>query len=160
MSSLSPDVLDLVEFEPIEDFFLPVLRDGLGPSVTVGATIPQDTPFPFVLARRLPGSFEFSSDGRFLEGGLLLINTFTVGIDGDADGARLQEAVRVVLRNAWLNRVIVPGVGHLYGIRRVAEPHRSPDWATSVGPVQYADLPSDTWRYESSYAFGLRRPLT
>lgn len=160
MSSLPANVLDLVEFEPVEDFFLPVLRQGLGGGVETVATIPQAVTFPMVLVRRLPGHLEFGSDHLYIEGGLISVHTFTEGLDGDQDGARLQEAVRVVLRNAWLNRVVVEGVGHLIGIRRVNEPHRVPDWATSTGPVQYADLPTGTWRYESSFAFGLRRHMT
>jgi hypothetical protein len=39
------------------------------------------------------------------------------------------------------------------------EPTRQSDWATSSGPVQYADLPSGFYRYQTNYTVKMRRPV-
>ncbi|PSL04133.1 hypothetical protein CLV30_106138 [Haloactinopolyspora alba] len=162
-----PDAVDeLVEFAPLEDVLLPILRDGL-PGVAVYSLIPEEglrafvegEVLPFVLVRRHAQQGYWDGDIRFLDQGDFTIHTFTADPDGDEDGARLSDAVRVVLRNAWMNKVTVPGRGSVTRLRMLESPRRVTDWATSSGPVQYADLPTGVWRYETLYGITIRRAL-
>jgi hypothetical protein len=90
-------------------------------------------------------------DPRFTDTGRFAIHTFTADPDGDYKGAVLSEAVRVVLRNAYLEQVVGPDLGSVIEIEMTSEPTRSSDWSTSSGPVQYADLPTGYWRYQTTY---------
>lgn len=154
---LPQSVLDLVEFSPIEDILLTLLRDGL-PDVPVYSLIPKAAPPTFILVRRMPGMGGWRGDPRFTDAGRFFVNTFTHDPDGDQKGALLSEAVRVVLRDASLNHVVVPGRGSIISIEMSQEPARKTDWATSSGPVQFADLPTGFWRYETTYLINVRKP--
>jgi hypothetical protein len=154
---LPPSVLNLVEFSPVEDIMLTILRAGL-PDIPVYSLIPEEAPPAFVLVRRLHGMGQWNGDPRFTDSGRFFVHTFTEDPDGDEKGALLSEAVRVVLRNAWLDHVSVPGRGSVIAIKMLSEPSRKTDWATSSGPVQFADLPTGFWRYESTYEIAIRKP--
>ncbi len=54
----------------------------------------------------------------------------------------------------------MPGRGHLTRVQMTSAPRRVTDWATATGPVQYADLPTGVWRYETQYRIGIRKPHT
>jgi hypothetical protein len=155
--ALPQSVLDLIEFSPVEDLLLEVLRAGL-PDVPVYSLIPKDAPDLFVLVRRMAGMGGWSGDQRFTDAGRFFINTFTVDPDGDAKGAQLSEAIRVVLRDAWLSNYTSPDYGSIIRIEMSQEPARRTDWATSSGPVQFADLPTGFWRYETTYTIKIRKP--
>lgn len=155
---LPQSVLDLVEFHPSEDILLAILREGL-PDVPSLSLIADDPKLPFILARRQPGSFlEGEGDPRFVDVSRFVIETFTEDPDGDEKGALLAEACRVVLRNAWLQSKNYPGLGSIVKIECLVKPARQSDWATSSGPVQYADLPTGYWRYEAQYSLVVRKP--
>jgi hypothetical protein len=154
---LPASVLDLVEFSPVEDIMLAILRQGF-PDIPVFSLIPEDPPPHFVLVRRLPGDHSWAGDARFTDEGRIQIHTFTQDPDGDWKGAMLSEAARVILKKAWLDHVTIPGLGSIIEIDLWAEPGRVPDWATSTGPVQYADLPQGYWRYQSTYKIQIRKP--
>lgn len=155
-SSLHPDVLALVEMSPVEDLLLGLLPQRLT-GVDVGSLIADDQAFPFVLIRRDGDWGEWGGDSRFVDSAQVSVQTFCAGLNGDSDAALLAEAVRVVLRDS-VNKV-VPGRGHLTKVHMIAAPRRQPDWATATGPVQYADLPTGVWRYETVFAIQIRRPL-
>lgn len=157
MSDLPASVYTLIENKPVEDIILAILREGL-PDVPVYSLIPETAPEFFVLVRRLGGAGGWAGDARFTDTGRFRIHTFTADPDGDYKGAILSEAVRVVLRNAWLNKWQNSDLGSVISIEMIAEPSRQTDWATSSGPVQYADLPLGYWRYESTYHLEVRRP--
>lgn len=154
--ALPQAIKDLAELSPVEDVLLNILRLGL-PGVTVRSLIPLDASFPLVIVRRAPGFGEWQGDTRFLDVAEVNIHAFTEDPNGDEDGAILSEAVRVVLRNAWFNKRVVPGLGSITSLRMTDAPRRVTDWATSTGPVQYADLPSGCWRYETTYKVGIRK---
>lgn len=157
MSALPPSVLALCELSPVEDILLAILREGL-PDVPVYSLIPEEAPPAFVLARRLHGMGSWDGDPRFTDSGRFFVHTFTSDPDGDEKGALLSEAVRVVLRNAWLAHKNLPGLGSIISIKMLSEPSRKTDWATASGPVQFADLPTGFWRYESTYDIKIRKP--
>jgi hypothetical protein len=164
--ALPSSVTDLVENHPFEDVLLPILRAGL-PDVEFVTLIPEEgmnawlegQSKPFVLVRRHPEQGFWRGDGKFTDGGSFILHAYTEDPNGDEDGALLSEACRVVLRNAWLNKVMVSGLGGIAHIRMLEPPRRTSDWATASGPVQYADLPTGMWRYETIYRLVVRRPL-
>jgi hypothetical protein len=157
MSDLPTSVYALIENKPVEDIILAILREGL-PDVSVVSLIPQEVPEHFVLVRRLQSLGDWHGDPRFTDEGRFAIHTYTADPDGDYKGAILSEAVRVVLRNASLHGWRHPDLGSVIEIAMVSEPTRATDWSTSTGPVQYADLPTGYWRYQSSYTLSVRRP--
>lgn len=154
---LPESVYALIESKPVEDMLLAILREGL-PDVEIYSLIPEDAPANFVLIRRLSGLGEWDGDPRFTDTGRFIIHTYTADPDGDYKGAVLSEAVRVVLRNAWMAKWSRPDLGSVIEIVMTTEPSRKTDWATSSGPVQYADLPTGYWRYESTYHIHVRNP--
>lgn len=159
MSGLPQSVLDLVELHPVEDIALAVLRDGL-PDIPVYSLIPEDAPRPFVLVRRDHNMGQWTGDPRFTDSARVTTHAYVDDPDGDEDAALLSEAIRVVMRNAWLDKKVVPGLGSIISIKMMSEPTRVTDWATSAGPVQFADLPTGVWRYETSYEFKIRKPVS
>jgi hypothetical protein len=155
-TELPQSVLDLIENRPVEDMLLAILRRGL-PDIPVVTLIAENPPPHFILVRRLSGLGDWKGDPRFTDTGRFFVHTFTQDPDGDWKGAILSEAVRVVLRNAWLEHWSFPGLGSVIEIQMNSEPTRKTDWATSAGPVQYADLPTGYWRYESTYSIQIRK---
>lgn len=158
-TDLPASALALVELSPIEDILLTILRDGL-PDIPVVSLIAEDPPPIFVLVRRMHGFGNWTGDPRFTDAARFSIHTYTADPNGDEKGALLSEAVRVVLRNAWLDHRQVPGRGSIIKINMTNEPTRVADWATASGPVQYADLPSGFFRYETMYDLSIRKPRT
>lgn len=154
---LPASVLELPELIPIEDIMLKILREGL-PDISVWSLIPDVAVTPFVLVRRKAGMGDWSGDARFTDEGHVAIGVFTKDPDGDLKCSVLSEAVRVILRRAWLEHWSDPDLGSIISLKMTSEPSRQADWATSSGPVQYADLPAGHWRYESSYSIKLRKP--
>lgn len=147
----------MAERTPIEDVALTILRAAL-PSVEFVSQIRKNQSFPVVLVRRLPAFIYAQTDERWLEQADLSIHSFALDPDGDRDAAILAEAVRVALRDAWLDNAGNDSIGWIARFSCLAPARRVPDWATASGPVQYADLPSNTWRYEGRYRLTVRKP--
>lgn len=156
MSDLPFEVLELVRLKPIEDLLLEVLRPRL-PGVSVQTLVNDDQTFPFVLVRTNGDWGSWSGDPRFIDTAQLNIQVYCDGLNADSDAALLSEAVRVILSDAV--NMVVPGYGYLTKADLSQRPRRVADWASSTGPVQYADLPTGVYRYESIYEIAVRRPL-
>jgi hypothetical protein len=112
---------------------LAVLRDGL-PGIEVKSLIAKNQTFPLVLVRRDPSFGNWTGDTRFLDAARVAIHVFCEDPDGDEDAAILSEAVRVVIRDAWLTQKVVPGRGHITRadlssaprrVRRLGHRHRA-----------------------------------
>ncbi|MGW7434721.1 hypothetical protein [Streptomyces sp. NPDC054849] len=157
MAGLPAEIKALAELSPVEDLLLAVLREGL-PGIAVNSLIARDQSFPLVLVRRDPSFGTWTGDARFTDSARISVQSFCEDPDGDADAAILAEAVRVVLRDAWLNQKVYAGRGHLTRVDMASAPRRATDWATATGPVQYADLPTGVWRYETQYDVEIRKP--
>ncbi|MEU9605457.1 hypothetical protein [Streptomyces sp. NPDC048057] len=157
MAGLPPGIKALAELSPVEDLMLAVLQQGL-PGIQVQSLISKNQTFPLVIARRDPSFGNWAGDTRFLDAARVAVHVFCEDPDGDEDAAILSEAVRVVLRDAWLKQVVYPGRGHITRVDLASAPRRQADWATSSGPVQYADLPTGVWRYEATYDIEIRKP--
>jgi hypothetical protein len=157
MAGLPPEIKALAELSPVEDLMLAILRDGL-PGIQVKSLIAKDQTFPLVLVRRDPSFGNWQGDTRFLDAARVAVHVFCQDPDGDEDAAILSEAVRVVIRDAWLSQKVVPSRGHITRVDLASAPRRVTDWATSTGPVQYADLPTGVWRYEATYDIEIRKP--
>ncbi|MEU7905885.1 hypothetical protein [Actinoplanes sp. NPDC049118] len=147
----------MAELSPVEDVMLWLLRAAL-PGVSVQSLIWIDQTFPMVLVRRAPSFGEWAGDTRFLDSADVIVHAFCTDPNGDEDAAILSEAVRVALRDAWLHHTVVPGRGNLIRVEMTSAPRRVTDWATATGPVQYADLPTGVWRYETQYRVAIRKP--
>ena len=162
MTGIPDEVKAMAELSPLEDVLLYVLRGALQDTygVNVQSLIEIDQTFPLVLVRRGPGFGEWEGDPRFTDIGPAVITTFAADPNGDEDAAILAEVARVVMRDAWLDQTVVPGRGYIFACDMTQAPRRVTDWATSSGPVQYADLPTGVWRYETVYRIGVRRPRT
>ena len=127
MAGIPPGIKALAEMSPLEDLLLYVLRAGL-PGVDVQTLISfENQTFPLVLARRSPTFGDWVGDTRFLDSGEVSVHCFAEDPNGDEDAALLSEAVRVVLRDAWLNQTVIPGRGHFTYIEMASPPRRSPD---------------------------------
>jgi hypothetical protein len=157
VAGLPEHIRKLAELSPAEDLLLALLREGL-PGIAVKTLIASDQSFPLVLVRRNPSFGNWGADTRFTDSARISVQAFCQDPDGDEDSAVLSEAVRVVLRDAWLTGKVVPDRGHLTHVEMVSAPRRATDWATATGPVQYADLPTGVWRYETEYQIDIRKP--
>ena len=155
---LPDSVLAQLQFKPVEDLIVPILRDAL-PDIPVHSLIWNDQQVPSILVRRLSTFGNWNGYPRLVDVSMLAIQCYTQDPDGDRDGAFLSEAVRVALRDAALRHALVPGVGWLSLCDMISAPRRSADWAPSQGPVQYADLPQGVWRYETTYSITSRPDL-
>jgi hypothetical protein len=157
MAGLPDHIKAKAELSPVEDLLLALMREELAP-VQVKTLISADQTFPLVLVRRAPSLGSWDGDARFTDSAQITVHTFCEDPNGDEDAAILAEAVRVTLRDAWFNQKVVPGRGHLISYEMTSAPRRVTDWATATGPVQYADLPTGVWRYETVYQIGIRKP--
>lgn len=157
MADLPPEVAALAQRVPIEDVLVAVLREAM-PDIEVVTQIRKDQTFPVILGRRLPTFYFSNGDERFLEQADVAVHVFATDPDGDRDAAVISEAVRVALLNAWLNNWGTPDLGWIKDFQTLNAARRVADWATASGPVQYADLPSNTWRYEGRYRLTIRKP--
>lgn len=159
MAGIPDGIKALAELSPVEDLVLAILREGL-PDLNVQTLIELNQTFPLVLIRRKASFGGGQADPRFTDAAAIAVYVFVSDPNGDEDAAILSEVVRVLLRNAWLDHRVVPGRGHITHVEMSAPPHRVTDWATASGPVQYADLPTGVWRYETGYLVEVKKPPT
>ncbi|MFC0622817.1 hypothetical protein [Kribbella deserti] len=159
MTGLPDAVRALAELSPLEDLILAILQPRLT-GVEVKTLIRADQDFPLVLIRRGDNFGTWAGDMRFTDAAQLNVHCFCADPDGDEDAAILSEAVRVILRDAWLTSLVIPGRGHLLHLEMQSAPRRATDWATATGPVQYADLPTGVHRYETRFNVAIRKPRT
>lgn len=155
-----PELLAKVQLFPLEDFVLAILKPILEPyGFGVTAQIEDRPEFPFILVSRGSGLGEWGGDKKaFRDTAQLIIHHYTMDPDGSQKGAVFGEVVRALLYEAAAEHWTHPEFGTLMNIRMTMEPTRRPDWATSSGPVQYADLPTGAWRYESHFDVTIRPP--
>ena len=152
-------VASKVEMSPMEDVGLFILRNEL-PDLPSYSLIPEQVQEDaFAVVRRSFPFGEWRGDPRFFDAARIDIHVYTQDPLGDTRGALVSEAIRVAFRDAFLKNLYVPGRGWVSKTKLLGEPVRKTDWATSAGPVQYADLPAGFWRYESKYAVQVRREL-
>jgi len=156
LDGLPESALSKAEFAPVEDVLLPLLRQAL-PGVRIYSEVPDGNLFPFVIVRVAPTERWWSGDDRFVDWATVFVHVFAGSPDGDRKAAILSEAVRVALRDAYLNSTVTEH-GYISSFRMTNRPSRRSDWATAQGPVQYADLPAGVTRYEAMYVLNIRRP--
>lgn len=159
MSGLPDDIKALAEMSPVEDLLLELLREKL-PGIAVQTLLKQHQDFPLVMVRRQHTMAFWDGDPRFIDACPVTIQAFCEDPDGDEDAAILSEAIRIVMRDAAKEQYEIDGRGRLMKAKLQQAPRRVADWATSAGPVQYADLPTGVWRYEATYKVAVRKPRT
>ena len=158
---LPEEITSRVELHPVEDIMLRCLREAM-PTSPIYSKIPFDQATLgdyFILVRRLPGWGMWDGDARFVDFAGVGVHVFTKDPNADMKAALISEAVRVAIRDAAKKRAYYPGLGGLVKTRMDEEPVRRTDWATSAGPVQFADLPAGYQRYEARYSVWIRRPI-
>ena len=163
---LPASIMDEIKFSPMEDVALAILRRAL-PDVLILSLIPDDVPHVpitdedaefFILTRRAYQWGEWAGDQRgFMDSGGIEIHVYTRDPDGDLKGALISEAVRSIFERAAREKWRIDEQTTVHSIQMIIEPVRKADWATSQGPVQYADLPQGSWRYITTYQVKTRR---
>lgn len=158
---LPASVKPKVALVPYEDLVLTILRKK-HPDMDFDSLISydmRDFKYAFVNVRRYPGDGYWSGRQRLLDDGSVLIEVFTKNPDGDAKGALISEALVNTIIEAGHEHEYYPGLGSIVKAELIEEPIRKTDWVTATGPVQFADLPTGTWRYETRIALKVRPPL-
>ena len=158
--NLPASVEGMIELSPMEDIALALLRHYL-PDLKIYSLIPEEVQEDaFVLVRRSFPFGEWQGDERgFLDSARLDIHVYAQDPYGDTRGALIAEAVRKAFAMARKDKFHVPGRGWVHRTKMLGEPSRKSDWATSAGPVQYADLPDGFWRYEARFLIVVRPEL-
>lgn len=157
---LPASVVARVEFTPVEDVALYILRHNFD-DIPIYSLIPESPPVgPFATVRRDTSFGDWQGDERFLDYGRVIVEVFTIEPDSDEKGALISEAIRTAMRDAWMTNLHIPDAGWVSRIKMTSEPQRRPNWATSQGSVQMADLPGNYTRYETKYALRIRKPTT
>ena len=156
---LPTSVTDKVLLHPTEDLLLAVLREGL-PGVPIFTLIPMDVGAMqfFVTIRRVPTMGNWRGDPRFMDHITASVQIFTKDPNADEKAALIGEAIRVTLFEAAREQKVYPFLGHLKSARMDEGPSRQTDWASTTGPVQYADLPAGFARYQATFSVRTRRP--
>lgn len=154
---LPASVLDRVRDRPIEDVVLAILRRGLS-DLPSYALIPPAVPAYFVLVRGLPESGEYGGRRGLFHKIDFAIHVYTEDPDGDEKATLIGDAVVDVMQQAFLEHWEFPQFGSVNKIICSQYPTRETDWATSSGPVQYADLPIGNWRNEARFRAVINTP--
>lgn len=158
---LPANVLAKRQFSPIEDIVLGILRDptiGI-PEIPCHANLEVLSDMPLILVRGMSDMGDWGGDPRgFYDTGRVAIHVYAKDPDGDMAASVISEAVRRVMFDAWRTHWRHPDLGVVTRLKMTGKPTRLPDWATATGPVQFADLPTGTWRYESRYSIVVGRP--
>lgn len=155
-----PDSIgETVEFSPLQRVGVAILREA-HPDVPIHEKIPlrfeKGERDAFVVVRRINALGMWEGRGGLLDSGALAIHVFSRDPDGETKGAILSEAMRASLFKAARNNWYDPEIGALSRIRVDEETNRKTDYATSAGPVQYADLPHGWWRHETRLMLWVR----
>lgn len=146
-----------IQFSPIEAVINSLLKEKF-PDLDSHVKITTKPRLPFVLVRRLDGMGDWAGDPRgFYDTARIALHVYADDPDGDVKGALISEAIRAEFFDAWQNHYTCP-FGTVVKLKLTSEPSRRSDWATSSGPVQYADLPTGAWRYEGHYEMVVRPP--
>ena len=132
-----------------------------GQGIHIGTLFSEEMTPPAIIARAERRSGDIAgvvTDDRHLHSVILSVSTITSGVDADEMGEELQEAVRIALRQAQLEQIVIPNGGSIARLTIASAPVRVSDYATSTGIVQYASLPAGQVRYESVWKAILRPP--
>lgn len=159
---LPASVTSRVKFSPIEDVGLALLRRGL-PGVHSVSLIPLSIPSLFVLVRRVQEMGNYDGQRPLVDEAEFSAHIYSEDPDGDEKASLVADAVMDVMTEAFLNhwRLYDAEGGHLGSVNKIVctqGPYRVTDWATSAGPVQYADLPTGDWRYEIRFRIRMNPP--
>lgn len=158
MSSLPASVIaDTRHDIIIEDVVLELFRRRI-PDLRFTSLIEQDRSAPFILLRKVAPNSSTARDPRFIETFYFTAETFTSGLDADADGPRIILAMRNALARAAAEHDLVHnGLGWVQSGYVIGDAARRADYANSEGPVQYADLPQDWVRYIATFKIQIKR---
>lgn len=158
---VNPDVTVPV-FGSTDELVFQILKEFFADQdVHIGTWFTEDIKPPMVICRRERRSGTLANvvtDDRFLQASVISINTITAGIDADEQGAELQEACRIALRQAQQKQTVIPNAGSISVITNSTPANQASDYATSTGVQQYASLPQGWIRWEALYRIIQRSP--
>lgn len=132
-----------------------------GQNVHVYTTFQENMQTPCIIARRdrKSGTMALATrDDRFMQSAIIMVSTITDGPDADEMGEELAEMCRYALRQAQQLQVSIPGCGSIAVLQESIHPSKVSDWQTSTSVVQYASLPKNAVRYESTFRILVRPP--
>lgn len=148
----------------VEDLILGVLRDFFQhrPDITIRERYAEGLSLPLIVPtqRNRAGVVGYQNpNDRWLRTSIIEVSTFMDGPDRDEQNGYLQEACRHALFQAQRDQVEYPGIGVLNQVQGGTYARPEGDWATTSHAVQYAKLPHNVSRFESTYRV-LVRPST
>lgn len=151
-------------FGQAEDLFLAILRDYFQhrPDITVRERYAEGMTLPLIVPthRNRAGVVGYMNPhDRWLRSAIMEVSTFIDGPDRDQMNGYLQEACRHALFDAQEKQIEYPGIGVINQIQGGTYARPENDWATTTHAVQYAKLPNNVSRYETTYRL-LVRPST
>lgn len=150
------------QFGSADEIFVGVLkRYFAGQAIEVATIYQEGMTLPMVETRRERRSGTMglgTKDERFLRSAVMVVNCLVSGINAEQEAEQLSEACYNALLEAMVNQIVIPGKGHISDIKNSSTIASEPDWATSTGSVQYAQLPKGTVRYETIYRVLFRPP--
>lgn len=159
---LPDSVLNAVKNRPAEDVALAILRRGL-PGMPIYALIPKSTPDSFIVVRDVPELGNPQEVPGLLHQADFTVHCYAQDPEGDEKAALIGDAVVTIMDRAFREHWVLKDpqgndIGSVNKIWCQQYPAREPDWATSSGPVQYADLPTGDWRYEARFRARINTP--
>lgn len=130
------------------------------PEIHIGTLFSKDMKPPIIIARRDPknGAPGTTKDEANLRPALVTISCITEGLEAEAKGEQIMEAIHHALLMAVREQWVVQGHGSISEIRNRSPYSRKSDWQSSTGIVQYASLPKEYVRMEAVYLLMLRPP--
>lgn len=108
------------------DLLLPLLRNGLGPEITVMSRIPDELPdfMPLVVVRRTAGRTQYP---KFTDRPWISTQVWTGGDDPHRAAGDLIDRVRRIYFEAWDNQTVIDGVGWIVDVRESSGPEELSD---------------------------------
>jgi hypothetical protein len=159
--NLPDSIVDELQFQPAVQLFKVILEPLVDP-IKVISSISEHPPLPFILIRRRDDVGNWHGDPRgLIDVAHMVVHVYSNGhngVNGEAACYVLSDFIRKKLYEASQAQYYDGDLGALSRLRVLNSPSRETDWATSSGPVQYADLPAGTWRYETHYEARIRPP--
>lgn len=147
-------------FAPVEGLLMGLLGPAFRPQgVNVHTEHYEGLGLPLIIARSTRASATngvYPEDNRFIRSVKVSVSAITIGLEAELEAAQLIEAAQHVILGAWQGQVVVPGYGHIAGVRAFIDPVRVSDFQTATNIVQYPSLPKDAVRYEQNFSLLIR----
>lgn len=147
-------------FAPVEELLMGLLKPAFEPQgVNVHTEHYEGLGLPLIIARSTRANATsgiYPDDNRFIRSVKVSVSAIAIGLEAEKQAAYLIEAAQHVILGAWQDQVVVPGCGHIAGVRAFVDPVRVSDFQTATNIVQYPSLPKEAVRYEQNFSLLIR----